>query len=295
MKNRSGFLGAALLAGIAFIWGLGIVVMRFAAGEAGPYTALASRSVLACTALFAYCAATKRIEFGKKAFSRELLRFAIPCGIVWMIGSMLQTVALTLTTAGKTGFITVLYIVIVPVLGIFLKKKTPARIWLCVAIALAGLYLLSISGGGGVNVGDFLALLGSVCFAVQIILIDEAPAKEDPVKFTFAMYIAALPIAIVAMFAVEGFNPTGISDMLLPYLYLGVISTAFTGVLQVTGQRLTNPVAASLLMSLESVFAALLGCLFLNEAFTNRELAGCVIIFVAIAFAQLPDKNRNAA
>lgn len=229
----------------------------------------------------------------KKAERKILITGGIACGIALFVAGSLQQVGLMYTTAGKGGFITALYIVIVPILGLFLKKKVRPVIWCCVAVAAIGLYLLCIKDGFSIGMGDLLILICAFGFSIHILIIDYFSPKTDGVKMSCIQFFIVSILSGIVMFAIE--SPT-INDILIswmPILYSGVLSSGVAYTLQIVAQKDTDPTVASLLLSLESVFAVISGMIVLHEVLSGREIFGCVLMFAAIIVAQLPSKEER--
>ncbi|MFV0516363.1 MAG: DMT family transporter [Aminipila sp.] len=235
----------------------------------------------------------EKTEDEKKAERKILITGGIACGIALFVAGSLQQVGLQYTTAGKAGFITSLYIVIVPILGLFLKKKVRPVIWGCVAVAALGLYLLCIKEGLSIGMGDFLILLCSLGFSLHILIIDHFSPKTDGVKMSCIQFFIVAGLSAIVMFAIEAPQFDLILKSWMPILYSGVLSSGVAYTLQIVAQKDTDPTIASLLLSLESVFAVLAGMLVLHEVLSGREVLGCVLMFVAIIVAQLPSKEER--
>ncbi|MBQ8563811.1 MAG: DMT family transporter, partial [Firmicutes bacterium] len=207
-----------------------------------------------------------------------------------------QQFGVSYTTAGKAGFITTLYVVIVPIFSIFLRKKVKPIMWFCVMLGALGMYLLCMKDATfSLQYGDFLVLLCAVAFAVHILVIDYFSPKVDSVRLSCIQFLVAGTLGIICMFLFETPVIENILACWFPILYAGVLSSGVAYTLQVVAQADADPTAASLILSLESVFAALSGIVLLGESLTVKELLGCVIIFVAIIIAQLPSKEERLA
>ena len=211
----------------------------------------------------------------------------ILCGTALMIASSLQQFGIMKTTVGKAGFITAMYIIIVPILGIFIGKRIRPLIWLCVLIAAVGLYLLSMSGSFVLQTGDGLCLACAFVFAVQIMLIDHFVDEVDGVRLSAIQFLTASVLGTVMMLLFEHPSWRALYEARVSLLYTGIMSSGVAYTLQIIGQRGLNPTIASLIMSLESVIAAVAGFIFLHQAFTSRELIGCILMAAAIVLAQL--------
>ena len=231
----------------------------------------------------------------KKAENKILITGGICCGLALFVAGSLQQVGLMYTTAGKGGFITALYIVIVPILGIFLKKKVRPIIWGCVVVAAIGLYLLSIKGGFTIGKGDFLVLLCAFGFSIHILVIDYFSPKTDGVKMSCIQFFVVGILSGIVMFITEEPTISAILASWMPILYSGVLSSGVAYTLQIVAQKDTDPTVASLLLSLESVFAVIAGMIVLHETMAGREILGCVLMFSAIIVAQLPSKEERLA
>ena len=217
----------------------------------------------------------------------------ICCGIVLFIASSFQQSGIAQTTAGKAGFVTALYIVIVPLIGIFMHKKMPLRMWLFIAIALAGFWLLCIKQDIGISSGDLLVFFGAIFFAVHITVIDFFNEKNtDGVLMSCIQFFTAGLLMLICMFIFEKPTIPNIVGAGGTILYAGIMSCGVAYTLQILGQKHTNPTLATMLMSLESVFAALSGWLILGEKLSIKEFFGCVLIFAAVILAQLAGTDK---
>lgn len=297
--------GNLLLLLAAFIWGSAFVAQSSGMDYVGPYTYNMTRNVLAFLFLIPviYWMGRKNPEgndsverVGKKPSAKEILlpdretlKGGICCGLVLSVASTFQQLGLTMTTAGKAGFITALYIVLVPILGIFIGKKIPKIIWLCVALAVFGFYLLCVKEDFRVSRGDVLVLICSICFAVHILTIDHFTSKGvDGVKMSCVQFATAAVVLFPLMMGMEHPALKVILSAWLTIGYAGVLSSGVGFTLQIVAQKDTDPTVATLLMSLESVFAALAGWVILHEVLMPKELLGCVLVFAAVILAQVP-------
>lgn len=223
------------------------------------------------------------------ASHRSTLIGGICCGIALGAASCLQQVGISMTTAGKAGFITALYIVIVPVLGVFIGKKIPKITWLCVAIAVAGFYLLCVNEGFSISRGDLTVLGCAVLFSIHILLIDHFVSQGvDGVLMSCIQFFVAGALSLVLTLLFEEPSLNAILSAKVSILYAGILSSGVGYTLQITAQKHTDPTIATLLMSLESVFAALSGWLILHETLSPKELLGCALVFAAVILAQIP-------
>ncbi|MEE0202528.1 MAG: DMT family transporter [Lachnospiraceae bacterium] len=225
--------------------------------------------------------------------SHALLAGGICCGLALFVASNLQQIGIQYTTVGKAGFITALYIVMVPVFGIFLKKRAGIRVWVSVALAVAGLYLLCITDRLALGKGDILVLLCAVVFAVHILVVDHFSAKADGVRMSCIQFLVCGLLSGVCMLIMEHPEMPLILQAWQPILYAGVFSCGVGYTLQIVGQKGTDPTVASLILSLESVVSVLAGWLLLGQRLSVRELGGCALMFAAILLAQLPERRQS--
>lgn len=279
----------------ALIWGTAFVFQRESTEFVQPMTFNAARAVIAAIVLFITVVCFEKVERKAagikkdKGSIRDLVVGGICCGTMLAIASNFQQLGLGGTSAGKAGFITALYIVIVPILGIFVNKKASLSVWISVFIAAAGLYCLCIKEDFSLAVSDFYVLLCALVFALHIMVIDYFTQKVDGLRLSCAQF------AVVAILSGTGaviFEETTIADImqcLWPILYVGVFSSGVAYTLQIIAQKDANPTTVSLLLSLESVFSVLAGAIMLNEVLTAREYLGCVLMLGAVVLAQLPE------
>lgn len=225
---------------------------------------------------------------------KTLLKGGISCGVVLFIASSLQQVGMVYTTAGKGGFITALYIVLVPILGLFLGRKVRPILWFCVALATVGLYLLCVKEGFSIGQGDLLVLFCAFAYALHILVIDYFSPKVDGVKMSAIQFFVCGIISVPFMAVLETIDWSNVLDCWLPILYAGIMSCGIAYTLQIIAQKNTEPTVASLILSLESMFALLAGMLLLNEKISLRESIGCIIMFAAIILAQLPSRESKS-
>jgi drug/metabolite transporter (DMT)-like permease len=222
---------------------------------------------------------------------KELFVGGICCGLALFVATNLQQFGLKYTTVGKAGFITALYIVIVPVIGIFLKKTKGFRIWISVVLAVAGLYLLCMTEGFSLSAGDFLVLLCALVFSIHIMVVDYFSPKVDGIRMSCIQFFVCGILSGIGMLLTEQPQISAMLQAWIPILYAGVLSCGVAYTLQIVGQKGMNPTVASLIMSLESVVSVLAGWLLLGQSLSAREISGCVLMFAAILLAQLPQKK----
>ena len=286
--------GSLLLLLGSVIWGAAFVAQRVGMDHVGPYTFNGVRMLLAWLVMvpvtrFFESRAKKSPEYKAPDIKEQRLA-GILCGTLLFVATSLQQMGLVTTTAGKAGFITALYVVLVPVTAWLLFRKNPGRIiWLGVAVAVAALWLLCMPAGGGFQLqgGDLLVLGCAVCFTFQILCVDHYAPRVSGVRLARDEFLVTGGLSMLIALATETVTAEGIREALIPILYAGVMSGAVGYTLQVLGQRDTDPTVASILMCLEAVFALLTGVILLGEKPTAREAAGCILMFTAVILAQL--------
>lgn len=280
----------------AFIWGTAFVAQSVASEYVQPFTFNASRSIIAFVFLLTLAFGLHIYRRGKgeditrgAAYWRDLLIGGLFCGLALFLATNLQQKGIETTTSGKAGFITALYIVIVPICGLFLHKKVSGVIWLSVALAVGGLYFLCINESMTISSGDFYILLCAFCFAGHILVIDHFTHKVDGVELSCAQFLVGTLLSGTAMLAFETPEWSTVSLALGEILYVGIFSSGVAYTLQILAQKGSNPTTVSLLMSLEAVFATLGGAIILNDQMSGREYFGCALMMLAVILAQIPD------
>lgn len=285
----------------AVIWGLAFVAQSVGVDHMAPMTFQFCRSFTAVLTLVPIVLiADRKAQDGKNFFTRfrdkRLLLGGLFCGLGMFLGNAFQQVGLVYTSPGKSGFITAMYIVLVPLLGLFLHQKVRGRIWISVALAVLGLYFLSISGATSINIGDLLTFGCALFFAIQITCIDRVSPYVDCLRLSLLQTLVTCILSFISMLLREGFDLSALPSCTVPILYTGILSMGIAYTLQIAGQKKASNVAlASLILSLESVFSALFGWLILKIALSPRELFGCCLVFAAIVLAQLPAKKAVPA
>ena len=287
---------AFLLLVCTMIWGLAFVAQSVGMEHIGPFTFQAVRSFLAVLGLLPVSAIADRVKKDGETFlsrwkDKNLWKAGILCGIPLFIACNLQQVGLVDTDAGKSAFLTAMYIVIVPVLGIFLNRKPSKMIPLCVVLAVAGLYCLSCVGVSQINSGDILLLGGAFAFAVQIILVDIFGVHVDALRLNIIQSLVCAVLSMVLMFFTESPTWQAIGQSWLPLAYTGFLSMGIAYYLQILGQKDLEMSAASIILSMESVFAVIFGAVLLQETMTQWEWTGCILMFVAVILSQIPIKE----
>ncbi len=286
----------------ATIWGTAFVAQSVGMDHVGPFTFLAVRSYLGALVLLPCIWFLNKInpkvekeqtEEDKKAARKTLIIGGICCGICLMTASAFQQLGIQYTTVGRAGFLTACYIIIVPIISlIFFKKKCSPMIWLAVLLSLVGLYLLCITEGFGIAIGDLLVLICSVLYSLHILVIDYFSPKTDGVKMSCIQFLTCAVLSTIPALIFERPDMSSILMAWGPILYAGVLSSGVAYTLQIVGQKGMNPTIASLILSLESCIAVLAGWVLLNQKLTIKELSGCVLMFAAIILAQLPEKKN---
>lgn len=288
---------AAILALTAFIWGTAFVAQSVGMDYLGPFTFNGVRNFIGGIALLPCILLLQKLEGNSKekvsGTKKDLFIGGIACGLCLFVASSLQQIGLQYTTTGKAGFITAFYIVLVPVLGIFLGKRMGFKVWAAVMLAVIGLYFLCITEKLSIGQGDILIFVCALVFAVHIIIIDYFSPKVDGVKMSCIQFFVCGMASLIPMFVVEVPTIDAIAASAGPLLYAGVLSSGVAYTLQIIGQKNVNPAIASLILSLESCFAVLAGWIVLGQKLSVRESVGCVLMFIAIILAQLPEKNKN--
>lgn len=285
--------GVIAILGATVIWGSAFIAQSVGMDKIGPFTFQAVRCFLAVVFLFPASALfSKGKPFWKSWADPALWRSGVICGLALFAASSLQQIGLVYTDAGKAGFLTAMYIVFVPFLGLFLGQKPGRNALLSLIPAIVGLYLLSCTSVSGINKGDVLLLLCAVAFSVQILLIDRHCAGLDGLKLNCIQALVAAVLSVPWALLTETVDASRIASCWLPLGYAGVLSMGVAYTLQIVGQKRVAPSAAALLMSLESVFAALFGWLLLHETMTRAEELGCVLVFAAVVISQLPEKKE---
>lgn len=299
--NRKRVESNLMLLLTALIWGVAFVAQSAGMDYVGPFTFNAVRCLVGGIVLIPCIFILNRTKPGdaktqvlpKKGSKWKLAIGGLCCGTALGVASTLQQFGIMHTTVGKAGFITALYIIIVPILGLLFKKKASFTIWISVAIAAVGMYLLCITEGFSINKGDFFVFLCAVCFSIHILVIDYFTPFVDGVKMSCIQFFMAGILCSVMMFIFEKPEISAILAAWLPVLYAGVLSCGVAYTLQIIAQKNTNPTVASLVLSMESVFSVLAGWLILGQKLSGREMLGCVFVFGAIILAQIPVPSRK--
>ena len=307
----------ALLLLTAIVWGVAFVAQSVGMDYVGPFTFICTRSLIGGVVLIPCIALLNWLEGGanrrkpktdasleqkepplsgeqRQRQRRQLLLGGVCCGLALCTASCFQQFGIQYTSVGKAGFITAFYIIIVPVLGLFFKKKCGPLVWIGVALALAGLYFLCINESLSIGQGDLFVFICALLFAVHILVIDYFTQQVDGVKMSCIQFFVCGLLSGLGMLLFEKPHLSQIMEAWKPILYAGVLSSGVGYTLQIVGQKGMNPTVASLILSLESVVSVLAGMLLLEQTLSNWEILGCVLMFGAIVLAQLPQGKRDS-
>ena len=307
MKKQ--MISAAELLLTAFIWGVAFVAQSVGMDYIGPFTFNCVRSiiggiVLIPLILYMQKAGGKKntgengekdslkLQETKRLYRKNTVLGGVCCGFFLAVASSFQQFGIMHTSVGKAGFITALYIVIVPLLGIFMKKKVTPIVWISSVIAIVGFYMLSISGQVSINKGDILVLICAILFSLHILVIDYFSPRGEAVTISCIQFLTSGVICGICMFLFERPQIADILAAYVPILYAGVMSCGVAYTLQIVAQKNMEPTVASLILSLESVFSALAGWLILGQGLSAKELIGCGLVFAAVLLAQMPQKTE---
>lgn len=302
-KETSTLKNSLLLLLTATIWGVAFVAQSVSMDYIGGFTFNAIRNIIGAITLVPVILifskqnpAAERNPADRQQACKTLITGGICCGILLCLASNFQQFGIKYTTVGKAGFITACYIIIVPIIGIFLKKKCNPFIWIAVLLSLGGLYLLCISPGEGffIGKGDTLVLICAVLFSFHILTVDHFSPLVDGVKMSCIQFLVCGILSGIPALIFENPNITNILQAWIPILYAGILSCGVAYTLQIVGQKGMNPTVASLIMSLESCISVIAGWLILGQNLSGREIFGCVLMFGAIMLAQLPQKGASA-
>lgn len=292
-------LGSVMLLITALLWGCAFTAQSLGMNYVGPFTMQGVRLLIGSAVLTPFIAlrGQKAKRAGRETTPEErrlTLKAGVCCGLALSVAVNIQQIGIQYTTVGKAAFVSAMYILLVPLFGLVLGRRLRARTWLCVALGVFGMYLLCMGGSSGFRLmkGDALELLGSAAFAVHILIIDHFSARVDGLKLSCLQFLTAGIITSVLMIGLEHPSLTNVLAGWAPILYMGVMSCGVAYTFQVLGQKYVSPTAASLLMSMESVFSVLCGMVVLHEIPSPRETLGCVVMLAAILLCQLPERKK---
>ena len=300
IKTHTQLKSALLLLLAAVIWGSAFVAQSVGAELVPPFTFNAVRYIMGGAILAPLSILIRRFSREqaqrheqKKSHKKAMIAGGLSCGFFLFGASALQQAAMATTSAGKAGFLTALYIIIVPLIGLLFKKRHGPLLWIAIIIALVGMYLLCIKEQFTINQGDLMVILCAVVYSGHIWVIDYFLPRVDPVMLAYAQFFAAGFMSLLVALVFEKTTVQALLDAWLPLIYTGVLSSAVAFTLQMVAQKYVGPTIAALVCSTESVFAALFGWIILGQVLLPKEMAGCVLVFAAIMLAQLPGKSKR--
>ncbi len=296
--KKNNIKGCLILSITALIWGIAFIAQRTGTEFIGPFTFTFCRSLLAAAVLLPVSLFSGRGKNEEKLpylgfGSKKLITAGLLSGVFLFAATSFQQMGIQYTTSGKSAFITAMYMIIAPVIGILLGKRPGLNVWAGIAVGAGGMYLLCMGGQSGMGKGDLLTLVCAFLFALQILAIDRYSGEVDCIKMSFIQFAVCTLLSLPCMFIFETPQMSAIADCAVPLLYTGVLSSAVAYTLQIIGQKYADMTPATLTMSLESVFAAIAGWLILKETMGVREIIGCVLIFAAIVVSQLKPGKKT--
>ncbi len=295
MKNIS-LKGTVLLFLAAFIWGIAFVAQSVGMDYMGPLSFIGGRFLLGSAVLVplvVYKRKKNKKENIRPADTKVTIVGGISCGLALCFASLMQQFGIMHTTVGKAGFITTLYIIIVPIFGVFLKRKVAGKVWISAVIAAAGMYLLCMNEKLTIGKGDGLVFVCAILFSVHILVIDYFSPKADGVELSCLQFLTAGIIGSVGAILFEEPRFSDFIAGIIPLAYAGIMSSGVAYTLQIIGQKDMDPTVASLILSMESVISMLAGWVLLGQALSGRELFGCLLVFGAVILVQLPDMKKR--
>ena len=283
----------------AVIWGVAFVAQSAGMAYVGPFTYNGVRSILGGLVLLPCIVLLDKIRGVTKESvngihqRNQLLTGGLCCGLILFAASSFQQLGIQYTSVGKAGFITAMYILLVPIMGLFIHKKVGLKVWIGVAFAVCGLYLLCMNGGLRLERGDALVLVCALIFSLHILVIDYFSPKVDGVRMACIQFWVCGILSMICSFLLESPQLHSILTAWKPVCYGGIMSCGVAYTLQIVGQKDMNPTVASLILSLESVVSVIAGFLILHQTMSRRELLGCCLMVVAIVLAQLPNRSET--
>ena len=295
MKNK--LRGTAALVTAVLIWGSAFIAQSVGMERIGPFTFQTFRNGLAILFLIP---TTFLLDAGKCSPKQSVKKWTAPglwkagllCGLALFCAASFQQVGLVYTDAGKAGFITAMYIIGVPLLGIFVKRRPSRMALFSVLLAILGLYLLSAVGVSRINKGDLLLMGCALCYSFQILFVEFFGADQDVIRLNCIQVLVTFVLSAICMFATETFRMEDVYSAFGAIAYAGILSTGIAFTLQLVGQKDLDPTPAAIIMSMESVVAVICGAVILKETMTPWEISGCVLMFTAVILSQLPDKTK---
>ncbi len=293
MKQRTAAL--LMLLG-ALIWGTAFVAQSEGAAYVGPFTFVFARHTLTALLLFPAALVTDSIRGKKRERTpfAQYLKWGALCGVFLGAASVSQQAGMATASAGKAGFITTLYVVLVPVLGLLMGIRPRMKVWFSVALGVAGLYMISVTDTVSVQTGDLMLMLCALLFACQILCVNRfSKTADNPLKLSAVQFLAAAAVSFIGMLFTETFSWAAVRAAGIPILYAGILSGGVAYTLQIVAQKRLEPTVASLIMCMESVFAALAGYVFLNQVLSARETIGCAMVFIAVVCAEISSGKES--
>lgn len=285
------FKSSIMLFFTSIIWGLAFVAQTQGMEFIGPFTFTAVRSFVAIIFLYLtylFFNKTSKSYREQKFDMKKTIRGGILCGLVFTFGINFQQFGLVYTTAGKASFLTALYIVFIPIIGLFFGKRINRKLLLCIVLAMLGTYLMSVKGSLSMNRGDFITIMSAIVFSIHILMLAEFSVDTNAVLVSLFQFAVCGIISFIAALVFEEINISAILKSYIAILYVGVLSSGVGFTIQIMALKELDPVIASMISSLESVFGAIFGWLILSQSMSEREIIGAVIIFIATLIAQLP-------
>lgn len=272
----------------AVIWGIAFVAQSAGMDYIGPFSFNAIRYGMGSIVLIPVIIVLRKLRRPKDDSLQDTVKGGILCGLALCAASLFQQFGILYTTVGKAGFITALYIIIVPFYGVLLKRKIEKKAWLAAGIAIVGFYLMCMSESFSLSLGDGLVLISAFIWGVQIMLVDKYSKRADPVMLSSIEFgTSSLLCAVFAFIFERDITWKAVTDCAIPLLYAGVMSCGIAYTLQVVAQKRVRPTLACLIMSLEAVFSALAGWVLLGQSMTGMEILGCVLVFAGVVVAQI--------
>lgn len=291
--------GSLILLVASIIWGFAFVAQSEGMNSVGPFTFQASRMLLAALFLFPVAAC---VHFWRKKrggvphgyLPLKLVGSAAVSGVFLFIASSFQQIGMLYTSVGHAGFLTALYLLMIPILGLFFGRRVGLKLWICIALSLVGLWFLCMTSEGfSMGIGDILMVCAALFFSFQIMSLDLLSKNYDGVQYSAVQMLVAGLLSLVCTFIFETPTVEGISAAALPIAYAGLLSCGVAYTFQVIGQKHTHPTVASIIMSLEGVFAVLGGALILSQIPSVYEFIGCGLMFAATVISQVGEENKG--
>ncbi len=289
MKERN---AALLLLLTSLIWGMAFIAQSVSSGAVGSFTFNGIRLVIGALVLSPLAVKSALRHKGNRAYFIRALKSGLLLGVLLASASVMQQLGVGISGAGKGGFITSVYMIFVPIIAIFFGQFPSRKVWLCAAVALAGMYLLCISEGFSISSGDIYLIICALLFALHIIVIDKVSGYTDGVLLSAIQFLSGGILCLMMMAVFEEPSIDSILSVWWPILYAGAFSCGIAYTLQIIGQRYMKPENAVLILSLESVWAAIGGAIFLGETMTGREMIGSLLVFGSVVISQLPSGKK---